>query len=71
MNKITLQNLLDGILCADARELSCILDAVMERFSELFPEQELMSITVPGSDPDQQIAVLQRTIALLSTLNEK
>ena len=38
MKETTMQYLLDRILCADARELRCILDAVMERFSELFPD---------------------------------
>lgn len=70
MEHLIFQNLLDGILCADAGELRRILDTVMERFSELYPEQELMTLTVPGSDLDKQITVLQRTIALLSTLNE-
>jgi len=71
MKETTMQDLLDRILCADTRELRCILDAVMERFSELFPDQELLTLAVPGSDPDRQIAALQQAIALLSNLNKK
>ena len=71
MKKLTLQELIERILCAESREINSILDAVTERFSELFPDQELLTLAVPGSDPDRQIAALQRSIVLLSTLNEK
>ena len=66
MKEISIEELLDRILCADTQEFPQILDAVRERFSELFPDQELLTLTAKGSSPDCQIDELQKAIALLA-----
>lgn len=68
MKEIKLQDLLSRILCADAKEMHLILDAVSERFSEVFPESTLMTISAPGCDVDAQISELRKAIDLLSDL---
>ena len=68
MYPISLTELTERILCADPGELHAILDAARERFSELFPDQELLLFTAPGSDPDAQIRELQKAIAFLSEI---
>ena len=67
MNHISLEDLLDRILCADSGELFQILDAAAERFSELFPDRELLTFTAEGSSPDSQIALLQSAMTLLAS----
>ena len=70
MRQISSMELTDHILCADAKELFQILDAAAERFSELFPDRELLRLSVPGSDPESQIAELQKAILLLSSMKK-
>ena len=70
MHKIALEELLNRILCADSRELFLILDTVSERFSELFPENELLTFSAPGSDTEKQIELLQSAIRILSGLKK-
>ena len=67
MSFLSIDELVRHILCANSQELHLILDAVTERFSELYPDRELMTIAVPGSDPAGQIAQLQNAARLLSS----
>ena len=68
MTELTVQQLIDRILRANTLELRQILDAVRERFSELYPNRELMTFCAPGSDPDRQIALLQDAVRLLTEM---
>ena len=70
MNTITAQELLDRILCAEAHEFPSILDAVRERYPEVFPDLELLTFSVPGSSPEKQIELLQSAIRILSGLKK-
>ena len=71
MKKLSTDALIEGILSADASDFPSLLDALRERFSELFPDQELLTLTAPGSCPDDQIESLRKAAGLLSSLNEK
>lgn len=64
-NKITSEELLNRILCAK-EELQPIINAVTERFSELWPEWELMTLSIQGHDRESHIKALQDSIAVLS-----
>jgi hypothetical protein len=66
MHRLTTQEIIDQILLADKSEILDILDSARERFSELFPDQELLVLAVPGSDPDSQITELHKAASLLS-----
>lgn len=65
MSDINIEDLLDRIYCASAEELNPIINACMERFSEIWPEWELMTLSVQGHDRDSQIEALQKSIDLL------
>ena len=66
MQTITLEELLDRIYQATAEELDPILNAATERFSELWPQWELATLSVHGHDRQSQIDALQKSIDLLS-----
>lgn len=70
VNEISLQELLDRILCAEAHEFSGILDAVTERYAEVFPSRELLTLSAPGSDPEKQTELLQSAIHVPSGLKK-
>ena len=65
MKEITLNVLLERIARADADEINAILNMVSERFGEVYPGYELLTITVQGHDPQNQIDALQKSIDLL------
>ena len=65
MADIKLEDLLDRIYCASAEELNSIINTCMERFSEIWPEWELMTLSVHGHDAESQIETLQKSIDLL------
>ena len=73
MKELSTDALIEGILCADAsaQRMPSLLDALRERFSELFPDQELLTLTAPGSCPDDQIESLRKAAGLLSSLIKK
>lgn len=66
MSNIQLEELLDRIYCASAEELNPIINACMERFSEIWPEWELMTLSVQGHDKQSHIKALQDSLAVLS-----
>lgn len=66
MHNINLETLMDRIYCAETDELDPILNAVIERFSEIHPGWELMAVTVQGHKTKDRIAALKSSIALLS-----
>ena len=65
MKDIRSEELLDRILCAGKEEIAPILDTVMERFSELQPDWELLVLTVSGHEPESHIDALQQAISML------
>ena len=65
MKEITLDALLERIALADADEINAILNIISERFGEVYPGYELLSVTVQGHDPESQIDALQKSIGLL------
>ena len=65
-NKITSEELLNRILCSKEEELQPIINAVTERFSELRPEWELMTLSIQGHDRESHIKALQDSIAFFS-----
>ena len=66
MTDIQLEDLLHRICCASAEELNPIINACMERFSEIWPEWELMTLSVQGHDKQSHIKALQDSLAVLS-----
>lgn len=71
MKKITLEKLLDRIYCADEDEIHPILDAIAERFSEVWPEWELATLSIPGHTVQDHITAFQQALDLLHSQNEK
>ena len=65
---ISVNALLDRIYSASPEELNSILNAASERFAEIYPEWELMTITVPGHDRDSHIQALKQSLSLLEKL---
>lgn len=51
---------------ANKRELMEILDAVINRFRELYTDQELMVMTLSVGDPVTRRKQLERTIELMA-----
>ena len=50
---------------ADKREIMELMDAVANRFWELFAETELMIATLPKKDPDGRKAAMDGILSLL------
>ena len=65
MKDAALENVLDRILCATAEEIHPILNAVTERFGEVYPDHELLTLTVPGHDKQSHLDALQKSIDLI------
>ena len=65
MQNITLEALLDRIYCATEEELNPILNAITERFGELWPEWELATLSIHGHDRESHLEALQKSIGLL------
>jgi len=71
MSVIHLHTLPDQILNAAPEEFDSILDAVQERFNELHPDWELLTVTVRGHTDADRIAALEKSITLLSHIVKK
>ena len=65
MSDINMEDLLDRIYRASAEELNPIINACVDRFSEIWPEWELMTLSVQGHDRDRRIEALQKGMDLL------
>ena len=65
-NIITSEELLDRIYCADKEEINPIINAITKRYSEVWPEWELLTISVQGHRPENHIKALQDSIALFT-----
>ncbi len=66
MEKITLDELLDRIHCANADELPSIMTALRDRFGELWPDCELAMLSIPGHTAEDHIAVLRQSLDMLT-----
>ena len=64
MKEITSQELIDRVLLADPNELNDVMDAVTERFTEIWPEWELMIMSIHGHTPEAHLETLDRTRAV-------
>ena len=62
MSNITLEALLDRIYCAQEQELDGVCKALTERFSEIYPEWELLILSVHGHDAQSHIDALQASM---------
>jgi len=65
MKEISIEELLDRILCANAEELTSIIDTVRERFGELWPDWELTTLSVHGHTTEDHAAALAQALALV------
>lgn len=65
MTDIKLEELLERIYAANKEEINPILNAITERFAEIWPEWELMTLSVQGHDNDHRIEALQKSMDLL------
>lgn len=66
MADIKTEELLNRIHGADEEEINPIINAVTERFSELWPEWELMTLSIQGHDRESHVKALQDSITVLS-----
>lgn len=62
MSNITLEALLDRICCAQEQELDGVCKALTERFSEIYPEWELLILSVHGHDAQSHMDALQASM---------
>lgn len=58
-------DLLDRIRFADADTVSNLLPAMIQRYSEVFEDWEIMTVVMPRNDPDAQVRTLQSAIAFI------
>lgn len=65
MEHISTDELLSRIQCASTEESGPILDIVAKRFSQVWPEWELLTLSIHGHDPASHVEALQKSIDLL------
>ena len=61
-----MQEILNQISCANEDQISILLDAVLERFHEVYPQWDIGTITIRKSGNIEE--EVDRTIALLERL---
>ena len=66
MKEISLEELLDRIYCSSIEEINPILNAIRERFGELWPEWELTTLSVHGHTDEDHAAALTQALALVT-----
>ena len=67
MKEITVDKLLSRIYFANDNEIKSIINATAERFSEIWPEWELLILSVHGHDRESHINALQKSADLLKS----
>ena len=65
MKDVPLDTLLERIACANADENNSIINVLSERFGEVYPDHELLTITIQGHDRQSHLDALQKSIELL------
>ena len=71
MKEITTQELLRHIQLVEAEDMDQVLDAITMRFGQLWPEWELLTLSVPGHTAKVHIEALQKTIEYIKRLDRK
>lgn len=61
----TKQTVLDGIRQASSYELDDMVNAVRQRYAELFPDWEILFLSLPKNDPAERRKCLDETITML------
>ena len=54
------KEVLSRIAAADSQELSHIVQAVLDRYSALFPEEEVLFLSLPLSNHEERAAILRK-----------
>ena len=70
MKNINLEELLDRIHSADETEINPIINAITERFAEVWSEWELLTLSIQGHDNESRIDGLQKSIDLLKAADK-
>lgn len=71
MRENTSQELIDRVLLADSDELNDVMDAVTERFTELWPEWELLIMSIHGHTAEAHLKALDKTRAIYEGLKQR
>ncbi len=58
------QTVLSRISAADSQELNAIVRATLERYRVLFPEEEVLFLSLPLDDHEQRVAILRQAVEL-------
>ena len=70
MNDIKLEVLLDKTYCATEEEINPIISAITERFTEIYPEWELMSLSIHGHDQESRLESLRKSIDVIKNIGK-
>ena len=54
-----MKDVLDYIAAAEDHDLSEIIQAVLERYQVLFPQEEVLFLSLPLNDPKEREAVIR------------
>lgn len=58
------QTVLSRIAAADSRELSGIVRATLDRYQALFPDEEVLFLSLPLHDQEERAAILRKAVEL-------
>ena len=64
--EIKTEELLKRICTADASELNEIMTAVTERFRQLWPDWDLLTISCEGRTPEAHMEALEKSIRIMA-----
>ena len=59
-----MDELIHRIMCLSDREITQAACAVMKRYGELFPEEEIVFLSMPKHDPAERRRILERVLEL-------
>lgn len=65
MKEISLEELLDRIYSSGIDEINPIIEALTERFGELWPNWELATLSIPGHTAEAHITAFQQALDLI------
>lgn len=63
-SKESFEDTLQRIAELSDRQISAAAFAVMKRYGELFPEEEIVFLSLPKDDPAERRGILERVCAL-------
>lgn len=67
MKDVPLGALLESIAYANADEINAIMNVLSEHFGEVYPDHELLTITIQGHDRQSHLDALQKSMDLLKS----